>query len=102
MPTLMPIGHHVPMTEEAPVATISSLAWTWYHGPLQSRKSFLEVALSLSTVALLLKLLKSYGYNLSYNQTKDLGKLKYFLGKCGYVTKEVCLRHLGRNRYVRM
>ncbi|KAL6338348.1 hypothetical protein AAG906_018718 [Vitis piasezkii] len=26
MPTLMPIGHHVPMTEEAPVATISSLA----------------------------------------------------------------------------
>ena len=26
MPTLMPIGHHVPMIEEAPVATISSLA----------------------------------------------------------------------------
>ena len=43
-------------------------------------------------------------------QTKDLGKLKYFMGISdssiqfwySHFPTEVCFRHLGRNRYVRL
>ena len=41
-------------------------------------------------------------------QTKDLGKLKYFLGieiaqsSSSVIPTEVCFRHLGRNQYVRL
>ncbi|RVW57703.1 putative mitochondrial protein [Vitis vinifera] len=69
------------------------------HGPLQSRKSFLEVALSFEYRGIAAKTSEIIWIQSILHQTKDLGKLKYFLGKCGYVTKEVCLRHLGRNSF---